>query len=151
MTAWYGMNMPNRISVNTTSAPGKRQRDSTNPLAAPISDEISATGIASWNVRRNDGSSAFQALAQEAKVQCSGRFHWPLTPISLPALKLVTSSTYSGISIDDDEGDQQSVADGAPGCGGRGRGRPAAAPGRGGRERPGREASTVLMTASPPG
>ena len=46
ITAWYGMNMPNRISVNTTSAPGNRQRDRTNPLADPISDEMSATRAA---------------------------------------------------------------------------------------------------------
>ena len=66
MTAWYGMNMPNRISVNTTSAPGKRQRDSTKPLAAPSSEEITATGMASSKVRRNDGPSAVHAFAHDA-------------------------------------------------------------------------------------
>src|SRR5690349_8463616 len=98
MTAWYGMNMPNRISVNTTSAPGKRQRDSTKPLAAPISEEITATGMASWNVRKNESRSDDHALTQDAVVQCSGRFHWLVTPMSPPDLKLVTISTYSGIS-----------------------------------------------------
>src|SRR5262245_23720605 len=98
ITAWYGMNMPNRISVNTTSAPGNRQRDSTNPLAAPMNDEISATGIASSKVRTNDGWSVAHALVHESSVHTVGRFHWPLTPISRPDLKLVTISTYAGIS-----------------------------------------------------
>src|SRR2546423_10018335 len=93
ITAWYGMNMPNRISVNTASAPGKRHRDSTNPLADPISDEISATGIASSKVRTNDGPSAVHALPQETVVHWVGSDHWPLTPISRPDLKLVTTST----------------------------------------------------------
>src|SRR5438034_11764494 len=93
MTAWYGMNIPNRISVNTTSAPGKRHRDSTNPFAEPISDEMRATGIASSNVRMNDGPSAVHALVQDAVVHTDGRLHWPLTPISRPDLKLVTIST----------------------------------------------------------
>ncbi len=29
ITAWYGMNMPKRNSVNTASAPGKRHFDRT--------------------------------------------------------------------------------------------------------------------------
>src|SRR5215475_2673008 len=98
ITAWYGMNIPNRISVNTRSAPGNRQRESTNPLAAPIRDEITATGITSSKVRMNDGPKASQALTQLAVVQWRGRFHCPLTPISAPDLKLVTISTYTGIS-----------------------------------------------------
>src|SRR3954470_4568689 len=98
MTAWYGMNMPKRISVNTTSAPGKRHRDSTKPLAAPISDEITATGMASWKVRKKAGLNAVHAFSQDAVVQWSGRFHWLVTPMSLPDLKLVTINTYSGIS-----------------------------------------------------
>src|SRR5690349_7777739 len=94
MTAWYGMNIPNRISVNTTSAPGKRQRDSTKPLAAPISDEMMATGMASWNVRKNESRSDDHALTQDTVVQWSGRFHWLVTPMSPPDLKLVTIRTY---------------------------------------------------------
>src|SRR5947199_6296096 len=86
ITAWYGMNMPNRISVKTASAPGNRQRDSTNPLAEPISDEISATGMASSKVRRNDGPSAVHALFHDARVHVDGRFHCPLTPMSRPDL-----------------------------------------------------------------
>src|SRR5438067_8326058 len=92
------MNMPNRISVNTTSAPGKRQRDSTNPFAEPIRDEMTATGIASSNVRMKDGPSAVHALLHDAVVHSAGRFHCPFTPISRPDLKLVTISTYAGIS-----------------------------------------------------
>ena len=79
--------------MNTTSAPGKRHRDSTNPFAEPISDEMRATGIASSNVRMNDGPSAVHALVQDAVVHTDGRLHWPLTPISRPDLKLVTIST----------------------------------------------------------
>src|SRR4051794_4161000 len=90
ITAWYGMNIPNRISVNTMSAPGKRQRDSTKPLAEPIREEITATGMASSKVRTNDGPSAVHALFHEARVQCDGRLHCPFTPISRPDLKLVT-------------------------------------------------------------
>src|SRR4051794_34355682 len=93
ITAWYGMNMPNRISVKTTSAPGKRQRESTKPFAAPITEEIRATGMASSNVRMNEGFNEVQAFAQDAVVQCVGRFHWLVTPMSEPALKLVTIST----------------------------------------------------------
>ncbi len=85
--------MPNRISENTTSAPGNRHRDSTNPFAAPISEEISATGMASSKVRPKAGARAVQALLQLAQVQWWGRFHWPVTPISAPDLKLVTTST----------------------------------------------------------
>ena len=75
ITAWYGMNMPNRISVNTRSAPGKRQRDSTKPFAAPMTEEITATGMASWKVRRNAGRSVVQAFSQDATVHSVGRFH----------------------------------------------------------------------------
>ncbi len=52
-----------------------------------------ATGMASSKVRRNDADSRSQALAHDANVQCAGRFHWPLTPMSLPLLKLVTIRT----------------------------------------------------------
>src|SRR4051812_14400031 len=93
ITAWYGMNIPNRISVKTTSAPGKRHRDSTKPLAEPRNDEIRATGMANSKVRRNDGCNAVHALSQDASVHCDGRLHCPLTPISRPDLKLVTIST----------------------------------------------------------
>src|SRR3954469_6492512 len=98
ITAWYGMNMPNRISVNTTSAPGKRHRDSTNPFAAPMIEEIRATGMANSKVRRKAGWSAVHALLQDATVHCDGKFHWLVTPMSEPALKLVTISTYIGMS-----------------------------------------------------
>jgi hypothetical protein len=63
-----------------------------------MTDEMTATGTASWKVRRNAGCRAFHAFSQDATVHCDGRFHWPVTPISEPALKLVTISTYAGIS-----------------------------------------------------
>jgi hypothetical protein len=67
-------------------------------LADPISDEMSATGIASSKVRMNDGWSVVHAFVHESSVHTAGRLHWPLTPISRPDLKLVTTSTYAGIS-----------------------------------------------------
>jgi len=45
----------------------------------------------------NDGRRAVQALAHDAVVHSEGRLHWLVTPMSEPALKLVTTRTYAGI------------------------------------------------------
>src|SRR5450756_1169044 len=39
ITAWYGMNIPKRISVNTRLAPRKRHRESTKPFIEPRNED----------------------------------------------------------------------------------------------------------------
>src|SRR5690554_950547 len=58
------MNIPNRMKVNTQSARGKRQRDSTKPFIAPRNEEINAAGIARAKVRPMAGLRASQAMVQ---------------------------------------------------------------------------------------
>src|SRR3954463_8607901 len=98
ITAWYGMNIPNRMNANTRFAPGNRQRASTNPFAEPISDEMIAAGIASDSDRIMYGWSTSQALRQGSSVQVFGRFHCEAAVVSPEVLKLVISTTYTGIS-----------------------------------------------------
>src|ERR1700709_869427 len=85
-TAWEGMNIPNRKSVKSVSAPGKRHRASTKPLTDPMNEEISAAGIASSNVRSRDGCSEVQAVFHPAVVQCEGSAHAPVAEVSLAGL-----------------------------------------------------------------
>src|SRR5690349_24175428 len=91
------MNIPNRISVKTMSAPLKRQRASTNPFIEPRNDEMIAAGTTIWNVRHSDGDRACHAPDQFSVVHTCGRFHARAGDASPRPLKLVTTSTYTGI------------------------------------------------------
>src|SRR5690606_8509988 len=97
ITAWYGMNMPNRISVKTRSAPRKRHRDNTNPFIEPRNAEINDAGMTRPNVRQNESDSVLHARSQPAVSQFSGNDHAVSGEMSAPVLKLVTNSTYAGI------------------------------------------------------
>ena len=93
ITAWYGMNIPNRISVKTMSAPLKRQRASTKPFIEPRNDEMIAAGMTIWNVRHSDGDRACHAPVQFSVTHTCGRFHARAGEASPWPLKLVTMST----------------------------------------------------------
>src|SRR3982074_1436666 len=75
ITAWYGMKIPNRMNANTKLAPGKRHRESTNPLAEPISDEMIAAGTASDTERTRYGCSTYKALRHGSSVHVCGSDH----------------------------------------------------------------------------
>src|ERR1700742_3320073 len=91
------MNIPNRMNANTRFAPGKRQRASTNPFAEPISDAMIAAGTARDSERTMYGCSTSQALRQGSSVQVCGSDHCAAAVVSLEVLKLVISTTYTGV------------------------------------------------------
>src|SRR5690606_20242344 len=93
ITAWLGMNIPNRISVNTRSAYGKRHRASTKPFIDPRNEEITAAGTTIWIVRHSAGDSASHAPFQLSSTHTSGRFHARTAAASAGPLKLVTTRT----------------------------------------------------------
>src|SRR5262245_52902620 len=98
MIAWYGMNIPNRMKAKTRFAYGNRQRASTNPLIEPIIDEMIAPGIARASERTMYGCSTSHALRHGSSVQVVGRFHCAAAVVSADVLKLVTTTTYTGIN-----------------------------------------------------
>src|SRR3954468_3098551 len=98
ITAWYGMNIPNRMNANTRFAPGNRQRASTNPFAEPISDEMIAAGTASESERIKYGCNTSHALRHGSSVQVFGNAHCAAAVVSADVLKLVTTTTYTGVS-----------------------------------------------------
>src|SRR5450756_1960207 len=67
------MNIPKSISVKTTFAPGKRQRESTNPFIAPSIEEIMAPGMAISSVRPRAGLSSPHAADQPSRLNPLGR------------------------------------------------------------------------------
>src|SRR5665811_753482 len=73
ITAWYGMNIPNRMSVNTRFAFGKRHRDSTNPFIEPRNEEMIAAGTTICTVRRIAGERVVQAARQLSTVHTCGQ------------------------------------------------------------------------------
>lgn len=93
ITAWYGMNMPNRMSVKTTFAPGKRHLERTKPLALPSIAEMIADGTTSRSERTRPPLSWLHALTQFPVSQCSGRSHVVVGEASAPSLKEVTTRT----------------------------------------------------------
>ena len=95
-TAWYGMNMPKRISVKTKSAPGNRHFDSTNPFAAPRIDEISAAGTAITMLFRNPSRMTGHTSRNVSMESESGRFHICDGLTSDGSLNAVMINTYTG-------------------------------------------------------
>src|SRR5690554_5963765 len=103
MIAWYGMNMPNRISVNTRLAYGNFHRERTNPFIDPSIAEMTAAGIASRKVRPSGAARASHAVAQLPKPvfpsasvcqgQRAGHAHDVTALTSDGGLRLVTTST----------------------------------------------------------
>src|SRR5665647_1525272 len=92
------MNIPKSISVKTRFAPGKRQRESTNPFIAPSIEEIMAPGMAISRVRPRAGLSSPHAADQPSRLNPCGSAQ-RLGPRASPKdLKLVTIRTYAGIS-----------------------------------------------------
>src|SRR4051794_3725841 len=93
ITAWYGMNMPNRISVKTTLAYGKRQRDSTKPFIEPRNAEMIDAGMTMAKVRPSAGARVSQALAQPAVSHVVGKSQAVEGSASDGPLKLVMNRT----------------------------------------------------------
>src|SRR5262245_57761512 len=91
--AWYGMNIPNRKSVKTTSDPGNFHRDSTKPLSEPRTVEITVAGIASLKLLARFGDSCVHASRHASTVQTSGSDQAWLGSVSATPFRLVTTST----------------------------------------------------------
>src|SRR6266545_5014507 len=95
--AWYGMNMPNRISGKTKSAPGNRHFDRTNPLAAPRTEEITLTGTASSTLLMKPGPSFGHTAWNPLSEIELGSSHMRETVTSAGFFTEVTTSTYTGM------------------------------------------------------
>src|SRR5215475_5582948 len=91
------MNIPNRISGNTKSAPGKRHLLSTNPFMAPSIEEISAAGMASIMLLRKPSCSFGQTAVKLANDSDAGSSHIRDTLTSAGFLNAVMSSAYTGM------------------------------------------------------
>src|SRR5919106_2829060 len=91
------MNMPNRTSGKTKSAPGKRHLDSTKPLAAPSNDEITAAGTAIRTLLRKPASSLGQTRLKVLSDSESGSCHMRDGLTCPRSFKAVTSRTYTGM------------------------------------------------------
>src|SRR5919106_4658404 len=91
------MNMPNRTSGKTKSAPGKRHLDSTKPLAAPSSDEITAAGTVIRTLLRNPASSFGHTWLNVVSDSESGSCHMRDGLTCARSFKAVTSRTYTGM------------------------------------------------------
>src|SRR3954467_7330298 len=94
ITAWYGMNSPNRKNVNTKSAPGKRHFASTKPFSEPRRHERIVAGIASLKLLPSAWESPFcpfQASCQASSVQLFGSAQAWLASLSSSGLKLLTT------------------------------------------------------------
>jgi hypothetical protein len=86
------------MSVNTRFAFGKRHRDSTNPFIEPRNEEMIAAGTTICTVRSSAGDRVVHAALQLSSVQVCGHDHARVGEASPTPLKLVTRSTYTGIS-----------------------------------------------------
>ena len=84
--------------MNTTFAPGKRQRDSTKPLALPSIAEIIEEGITIISEFSIPPLSASQARTQFAVSHSVGKNQVLEGSASPAPLKDVMNSTYTGIS-----------------------------------------------------
>ena len=93
ITAWYGMNIPNRKKAKTKSAPGKRHFESTNPFSEPSTHERIVAGIASLKLFCMLGESCVHAWRHASSVSVWGNDHACAGSISSSVLKLVTSRT----------------------------------------------------------
>ena len=93
ITAWYGMNMPNRISVKTRFAPRNVHRESTNPLSEPRKAAMIADGMTICTVRQIAGDSAVHAACQFSVVHSCGSAHARAGDASPVPLNDVTKST----------------------------------------------------------
>ena len=98
MTAWYGMNIPKRKSVNTVVAPGKRHREKTKPFIEPRIDESTAAQTARMSERTSEGMSRSIAVDQPSKEMRLGRAQASAGLTPPEGLKLVTMRTYIGMS-----------------------------------------------------
>src|SRR5665647_513484 len=92
------MNIPKSINVKITFAPGKRQRERTNPFMAPSIEEITAPGMAISRVRPRAGLSSVHAADQPSVLRELGRDQRLGLRASPKDLKLLTTRTYAGIS-----------------------------------------------------
>src|SRR4051812_45747697 len=90
------MNIPNRNSVNTTSAPGNRHLDSTYPLSDPSTAEINAPGTATLKLFASPGEISSHAVRHPSRLQWLGNAQACDGSVSEDCLKLVTTSTYTG-------------------------------------------------------
>src|SRR5699024_947180 len=90
--------MPKRISVNTRSAPGNRQRESTKPFMQPSTAETIVEGTTICTLRPIEGPSAVQAADQFEKVHSWGSAQARAALASPGPLRLVITRTYTGIS-----------------------------------------------------
>src|SRR5215218_712375 len=91
------MNSPNRKSVKTTSAPGKRHFESTKPFREPRMVEMTVAGMTSLNVFVKFGDSLSHASRQPSSVHVLGSDQAWAGSVSVASLKLVTMATYSGV------------------------------------------------------
>src|SRR5262245_66407212 len=89
--------MPKRISGKTKAAPGNRHLDSTNPLAAPSSDERTLTGTASSTLLTKPFCSLGQTVRKLSSDSVLGSSHMRETLTSPGSLNDVMTSTYTGI------------------------------------------------------
>ena len=93
ITAWYGMNMPNRNIVKIVSAPGNFHLANTNPFIEPSIDDTAAATTARMTERSRAGARASQAATQPAIVGALGSDQAVAAPYSAADLILVTIST----------------------------------------------------------
>src|SRR5690242_13768989 len=97
MTAWYGTKIPKRISGKTTLENGKRNFDSTNPLAQPSSAEIRLAGMDSARELRKPEESLGSTALKLSKDRLVGSSQMRVTLTSAGFLNDVTMSTYTGM------------------------------------------------------
>jgi hypothetical protein len=84
------------MSGKTKSAPGKRHFESTNPLAAPRSDEIRLAGMAMTRLLRKPSSSLGHTSRNVSIEIVSGSCHICDALTWDGSLSAVTTSTYTG-------------------------------------------------------
>src|SRR5690606_24395279 len=93
ITAWYGMNMPNRNIVKMMSAPGNRHFEKTKPFIAPSIDDRAAATTARISDRPIDGASRSKAETHPAAESLDGRSQAVAVDIVAASLILVTTNT----------------------------------------------------------
>src|SRR5437667_23100 len=83
------MKTAKRKYVNTTSAPGKRHLESTNPFSEPRNVEMSVAGMTSLKLFARFGERSCQAVRQAAIVQTCGNDQAWLGSVSATPFRLV--------------------------------------------------------------
>jgi len=85
ITAWYGMNIPNRNRVKTTSEPGKRHFAKTKPLSEPSRTEITVAGLGPNNpFKQFGGDTGAKARFDPARVN-PNNMAWSLVALTTVA------------------------------------------------------------------